>query len=726
MRLPFLLLFFICILSGTAWAQPRIYPLSWEASAEMNNVRTQATTDHTNTLKLPFFYDFSSKYLHIDQIIDGSSTLPVVVRTLRPHGLKSKDTIQISGAKAPAILADLNGLRIAKRISDYEIELFKDTSFSNVASRITSIQNIDYLRISKLRAIETIIPDTLAFQYNHGGVQINGGSAKNQPSYYVARFDGLRENGVPYNTTNTFAIGYTDSLRSQPFDLSSYTVANNLYMSYYYQHGGYGEQPDANDHLYLEFLDNTQHWNTVKDLTGATGHPDSFYIAMVPINDAKYLHNAFQYRFRSYGRQTGTYDIWNLDYIYINSNRTAGDTTIEDYAIRDGDQSFLQFNYTAVPFNHFFTGTNDATTYFNKTLKTTLTHQSNVGKPKSIDIVLRDKNQALVSTFQSGSDLEAFEDSTYTNTIGTPVFPTRNAPTYIDLTYLLTEANRTDVDVPISNGIMEMMFNNAVTKRTFLYDYYAYDDAEAESGFGANEAGIEFAMQYECLQKDTLTHIDMCFTRNKDESLENFQMYLMVWSDDVTADGAELYKQPINIHYPSSPNGFVRYELSTPIILESASKFHIGYLKNFPQLLTVGYDRNRDSRAKSYYKSGGTWYKMDTPIADVNVAGSMMMRPIFFQADSNVPVGVQDPNGVQKNTLLLYPNPASESIDIVATEEVSDLSYMMYSLYGQTVASGVITSTDHTINVSQLSTGMYLILCTDKKGKMYSTRFIKE
>lgn len=718
MRVPFLLVFFISVLYGTAWAQPRIYPLSWDADAAASvNARTQATTAFTNTLKLPYFYDFSSRYLHIDTIIKGST---VRVVTMRPHGLKSNDTVVVSGAKAPAVVTDLNGLKVVNRISDYEVELYND---AGLTTPVSSTQDIDYLRINKLRAIETIIPDTLAFQYNQGGVQIDGGSGKNQPSYYVARFDGLRENGVPYNTTDQYAEGETDSLRSQPFDFSSYTVTDNLYMSYYYQNGGYGTQTENNDHLYLDFLDNTLQWNTVKDLTGATGHVDSFYIAMVPINDNKFLHNAFQYRFRSYGRQSGAYDIWNLDYIYINSNRTPADTTIRDFAIRNGDQSFLQFGYTAMPFNHFFTGNNDATTYFNKTLKTTVTHQANLGKLKSIDIVLRDKDEALVSTFQSAVDSDVFKDRTYTNTIGTQVFPTRNAPTYIDLSYLLTEVLRTDVDVPISTGSMEMMFNNVVTKRTFLYDYYAYDDSQAEAGAGFDEGGVQVATQFVCKHKDTLTHVDFCFTRNKSGSLENYQMFLMVWGDTVTT---ELYREPINIHYPSSPNGFVRYKLVNPIVIDSGSKFHIGYLKNFPELLTVGYDRNRDSRAKSFYKSGNTWYRMDTPLADVDLVGTMMMRPIFFKASNNVPVGVQHPEGVSKNMLLLYPNPASESIDIVATEEVSDLSYTMYSLYGQTVGSGIITATDHTINVSQLSTGMYLILCTDTKGKMYSTRFIKE
>jgi len=714
MRASFLLVFFTCVLCATAWAQPRTYPLAWYGN-EGRNARTQVTTPpYTTTLKLPYFYDFSSRYLHIDYITNGTT---VIVHTLRPHGLKTGDSTYVSGASASTIPT---GKKYIQRTSDYEFQLFNDKAFSDPTSTTTTI---DYLRITKVGAIETVIPDTLAFIYNKGGVQINGGSAKNQPSYYVARFDGLNEDGIPYNTTNEFAIGETDSLTSQAFDLSSYTVGSKLYMSYYYQHGGYGEQPDVNDHLYLDFLDNTMHWNVVKDLTGATGDVDSFYIALVPINETKYLHNAFKYRFRSYGRQSGAYDVWNLDYIYINKNRTDADSLFRDFAMRDGDQSFLQFDYTAMPFNHFFTGTNDATTYFNKTLKTTVTHQGNLGKPKTIDIIIKDQNQGSVSSFTSGSDNTAFRTREYTNTINAVSFPTRNAPIYIDLSYGLSDGLRTDAKVPTTADSIETMFNNVLTKRTYLYDYYAYDDSEAESGFGINEP-ITLAMEFACKHKDTLTHVDICFTRNKQASLENFQIFLMVWGNDLAT---ELYKEPISVHYPTTPNGFVRYKLNTPLLVDSAFKFHIGYQKNFPELLTVGYDRNRDSRDKSSYLSGGIWYQMDASIADVDMPGTMMMRPVFYKVSNNVPVGVQDPNqGVQKNVLLLYPNPATTSIDIVSTEELSDLSYTMYSLIGQTVASGIITSSDHTIDVSQLSTGMYLILCTDAKGKMYSTRFLKE
>jgi hypothetical protein len=323
MRILFSILFFSSILCSKAWAQPRSYPLSWENTAGPL-MRTEALgTPYTTTLKLPYIYDFSSKYLQLKNITNGTT---VIVTSMRPHGLLTNDAVEISGAIAPVLVA---GKKYINRISDYQFQLFDSVTLTTAAAtQNTSI--ITYLRINKIGAIETVRPDTLAFYDNNGGVTITGGSAKNQPSYWTARFDGLNAYGVPYSTS-PYAKGPTDSLRSQPFDLSTYTANDSIMMSFQYQIGGFGEIPDPNgDHFSLEFLDNTLQWNLVNDITVTSQSADSFYTVMVNINDPKYFHNAFAYRFTSFGRQSGAYDVWNLDYIYINKKRKATDPLIKD------------------------------------------------------------------------------------------------------------------------------------------------------------------------------------------------------------------------------------------------------------------------------------------------------------------------------------------------------------------------------------------------------------
>jgi hypothetical protein len=146
-------------------------------------------------------------------------------------------------------------------------------------------------------------------------------------------------------------------------------------------------------------------------------------------------------------------------------------------------------------------------------------------------------------------------------------------------------------------------------------------------------------------------------------------------------------------------------------------------------LLTVGYDRNNDARPYSYYNNNSTDHVSDYILmsTDPNIElGSMMMRPIFYNIANNVPTGVLQPNHTLKNSLILYPNPTSSSISITLKEDIQKMSYTIYSLYGQVMATGEITPEENSIPVGFLSTGMYLITCTDAQNITYSSRFIKE
>ncbi|HZH76000.1 MAG TPA: hypothetical protein VEY88_08205, partial [Archangium sp.] len=59
------------------------------------------------------------------------------------------------------------------------------------------------------------------------------------------------------------AQGRTDTLVSQPIDLSPYQPANGLYLSFFWEARGRAEQPDLGDSLVLQFRDNAGRWKTV-------------------------------------------------------------------------------------------------------------------------------------------------------------------------------------------------------------------------------------------------------------------------------------------------------------------------------------------------------------------------------------------------------------------------------------------------------------------------------
>jgi subtilisin-like proprotein convertase family protein len=81
-------------------------------------------------------------------------------------------------------------------------------------------------------------------------------------------------------------------------------------------------------------------------------------------------------------------------------------------------------------------------------------------------------------------------------------------------------------------------------------------------------------------------------------------------------------------------------------------------------------------------------------------------------------VGVEDIN--PNTNIFLYPNPASSELHISGLQEVTNVS--IFNMLGQKVLS---TKTQNMVNVSDLSTGMYVVTI-DNNGVKKTMRFIKE
>ena len=70
------------------------------------------------------------------------------------------------------------------------------------------------------------------------------------------------------------------------------------------------------------------------------------------------------------------------------------------------------------------------------------------------------------------------------------------------------------------------------------------------------------------------------------------------------------------------------------------------------------------------------------------------------------------PNGVidyTKENFSVYPNPADNQIHLKVTPNLLGISYNLYNYVGQTMSSGIIKTTPMTIDISNLSTGIYLL-----------------
>jgi len=91
-----------------------------------------------------------------------------------------------------------------------------------------------------------VYPDSNLWEDQY--VFVNKVMAVNPPTIGVATFDGLDDEGNPYQG---FSVDNApcDTLTSKEINLSSFTTNNNVYFSFFYQAGGYADFPNPNDTL---------------------------------------------------------------------------------------------------------------------------------------------------------------------------------------------------------------------------------------------------------------------------------------------------------------------------------------------------------------------------------------------------------------------------------------------------------------------------------------------
>src|SRR5690606_6886714 len=96
----------------------------------------------------------------------------------------------------------------------------------------------------------------------HGGAFLNNQFAIGQPSKNVVTFDGLKAGRQAYNIQNTTITATTDILTSKTIDLSAYSPADSLYLSFAWQAGGLGNDPSvSNSSLSVQFMRANGTWS---------------------------------------------------------------------------------------------------------------------------------------------------------------------------------------------------------------------------------------------------------------------------------------------------------------------------------------------------------------------------------------------------------------------------------------------------------------------------------
>jgi Secretion system C-terminal sorting domain len=531
-------------------------------------------------------------------------------------------------------------------------------------------------------------------------VYVNSNFSINPPSYGVATFDGLDSTGYPYNFGNPTAQGPADFLTSKVIDLT--IIVDSVFLSFYYQPQGNGNEPEQEDSLRLEFFRNSD--STWVRQWGVGGSPSQdFKKVMIPV-DTSFQNNAFQFRFQNYATLSGNVDHWNLDYVYLNDNRNYADTLLNDVSFTTNYYNMLS-EFSSMPWDHYKT---DTLGMMAKEMNVPYINNHTAIHPVFYKYEVRDNNGAgpMIELYPSTAD---FKNVNPGSVFTEPQAVYSVIPFINDFSFPTDNSTNKVFEIKnyfnLGSGTVDSLLkNDTVISHQVFGSYYAYDDGTAEVGYGVQGVGSKLAHQFDIKKSDTLTSIQIYFNPIKN-NLINESFKLTIWA---SLNPEIVVYQQTSFYTPtySFTNQFLNYPLETPIILP-AGTYYFGYEKITANFLNVGWDMNTNNRNKVFLNALFGWQN-PTPASIPN--GSLMLRPVFGTTADPV-VSIQESNDIILNDdFKVYPNPASTAIFFDKIGTISNSSYHveLINIYGEIVTS-TETSLSQKLDVSNYSNGIYFI-----------------
>ncbi len=542
--------------------------------------------------------------------------------------------------------------------------------------------------------------------------RINNSMAINPLTVGVATLDGLDHTGYPYDFSGPFTYGSADTLTSCPINLAGLNAEDSVKLVFHYEGGGQGNAPEFEDELLVEFLvpnSDPPLWQEVWTVSGVGS--GSFQRVFIHVNDALWLTDDFQFRFRNYSSLSGNLDHWHIDYVWLDDDIEDADFEIIDVSAI-GHETSLTLGYNTVPWEHYQSSPETVM------LPNTTVQFRNLDQDRNINFgtkvyfdgaEIADMTQGLNTALNGFSNfIQPF--SINDNTPNSFMFPTDVNDTCA--TFTVKHFCNTTPDI---NAV-----NDTVTFEQHFGNYYAYDDGSAEGAYALNDEGSAAAMRFNNLLEDSLLGLLIHFTPYTfDNSGETF--LLRVWEDEGGSPGAEMTEnfQLYNPdYYREGYDVFEYYEYDAPINI-LAGDFHVGIVQTSAAELNIGYDKSRNANSTSLrYKLGpnGQW-------AQSGVAGSLMIRPVF-QSDKDLEwdfVDIDEQNPINGLDFSVYPNPAKNSLS--SESFVNGRTLRIINSLGALVREEVIVSSQ--VDIFDLPEGIYITQLIESGSVIGITKFIK-
>ena len=568
----------------------------------------------------------------------------------------------------------------------------------------------------------TLFPDYS--NWSDSSAFINSYIGKYPITIGVATLDALDKYG---NIHQDFGnrIFIADTLTSQPIRLDSITstlhkisISDSLYLSFFYPPQGWASPSSSDDSLVLEFYNPTDTlWHHIWATPGMSYssfhaiNDTSFKIVMIPIKDSTFLRNDFKFRFKNYvsilnssqPSWASNSNQWNIDYVYLNVNRSKTDTSFNDVAFTTYPGSLLT-NYYSVPWTHYLANsTGQLISNVNvkiRNLNSTITN--NVKR----DFSISDYYGVGTAFNQTGGNININPgtESLYSTSINGFSFQSAYSSNYAAFM----------VSAMIDSLAYSIRSNDTVRSYQIFDNYYAYDDGVPEAGYGLSGNGSnqgKVAYKFNLLKGDTLRGVNIFFNRTLSGASQK-PFYLSVWSSITpgTSNETSIYTSSMLLQpLYDGLNDYHLYMLESPIYCSGT--IYVGWIQTTEDNLNVGLDltnnygwSNANNQNENLLKYlNGSWSYSTI------VNGALMIRPVF---SSSSLTGINEISS--ENNINVFPNPASDFINLKLNSKNSNSKILIYDLLGKEIKSINIpdNSNNFKINTTDLKEGVYF-------GKLY-------
>ena len=562
-------------------------------------------------------------------------------------------------------------------------------------------------------------PDANKWEDNF--VFINNTFGIHPPSLGVATFDGLDANGKPYSELNK-DFGAADKLTSLSIDLSTYTISDNIYLSFYWQAGGLGEMPGyQEDYMLLEFLNEEGLW--VEQLRIDAPQKVNEFTQEFALVGEEFLHEGFQFRFVAFGNLAGASDHWNIDYVLLDANRNpVFESSVSDLAFVEGNSSYLK-NYYQMPFRHFS----------DDMLKDSIAVLIKNNFNNTVDIV----DNYEVKDIQTNTVLKKYEG------------PSIDIPWQSFKAYQYPKVSLEDVREVSDTTIIQFKYffetsaennspnfvkaNNQIIDSLVFANAFAYDDGSAERVYRLINYNFgKIAVKFNAAVQDTLRAVRIYFPDfpNFSGSTKNPLFNIAIYSSiDTTGDGEDIvYREELveksDFFVPESEifNGYAYYTFKPELndgkdYLLVDGDFYIAIEHEKKNDVDLGIDLNNDHSENMFYNVGEGWFETQYP-------GSFMVNAIMGAKLSGVYTSVKDKT-VRDLGIKVYPNPVKDILQI-QVETSLPYDYQVFDISGKLLQIGKSQQITQ-LDLSTYPAGLYFLkISSENNTYQGGVKFIKQ